>query len=160
MSEPIPIKYEKQIRKEISKLFNQEQYTLLPKKSYLDFEASYGLFTIQATESKKSIGSVLIKKVKTCTLGGCQNPSSYKDPNAKHEFFDLLVLMDKNNVISKLKVLNYYSDYGYEVSSKNYLKKFEGRTPCQLLEANDVDAISGATISCDALIFQLQALCE
>ena len=62
--------------------------------------------------------------------------------------FDYVVLLDKELVILKAKVLIYREDYGGEIGSKRWLKQFIGKTHSDELKYGDnIMAISGATIS-------------
>ncbi len=139
--------YDKQVKKTIKKVYKQEHHEL--KK------IEQGFYEIITKES--SLGYILLDEVAACHLGGC--PSSVGLDLAKEtssiqgsEYFDVLVLLDKDKTILKIKILNYFSDYGYEVTSKKYLEKFQGKSICEFSSSTDgVDAISGATISSMAL---------
>lgn len=62
--------------------------------------------------------------------------------------FDYLVLLDKDLMVLKAKVLIYREEYGGEIGSKRWLKQFIGKTQYDDLKyGNNVIAISGATIS-------------
>lgn len=62
--------------------------------------------------------------------------------------FDYLVLLDKDLVVLKTKVLIYREEYGGEIGSKRWLKQFIGKTQNDSLHYGDnIIAISGATIS-------------
>ena len=66
--------------------------------------------------------------------------------------FDYLVLLDKNLIVVKTKVLIYREEYGGEIGSKRWLKQFEGKTQHdELIYGNTIMAISGATISVRAM---------
>lgn len=63
--------------------------------------------------------------------------------------------------ILNIKVLNYFSDYGYEMTSNRYLKQYRTKKLCQFAENPAlVDGISGATISCIALVMSLEEFCD
>ena len=67
---------------------------------------------------------------------------------SKTDQFDYLVLLDKELIVLKTKVLVYREDYGGEIGSKRWLKQFIGKTQHDDLRYNDnIMAISGATIS-------------
>ncbi len=103
---------------------------------------------------------LILAEVAACKLGGCATFAKVSDELAS-EYFDLLIILDANNKILDLKILDYFSDYGYEVNSKRYLKKFIGKSPCIFENGNDnIDAISGATISSMALEGTLSLLCK
>lgn len=103
---------------------------------------------------------ILISQVAACSLGGCSTLDE-KSKTLSSEYFDLLVILDKDKNIQHLKILDYFSDYGYEVTSKRYLKKFKKKNVCNFQQETDgIDAISGATISCHALEYTLAQLCQ
>ena len=67
---------------------------------------------------------------------------------SKTDEFDYLILIDKNLIIKKSKILIYREDYGGEIGSKRWLKQFIGKTTTDKLQyEKDIIAISGATIS-------------
>lgn len=67
---------------------------------------------------------------------------------SKTDEFDYLVLLDKDLIVIKTKVLAYREDYGGEIGSKRWLKQFIGKTQNDDLRYGDnIVAISGATIS-------------
>lgn len=62
--------------------------------------------------------------------------------------FDYLVLLDKDLIVKKSKVLIYREEYGGEIGSKRWLKQFIGKTTDDSLKyGGNIMAISGATIS-------------
>ena len=66
----------------------------------------------------------------------------------KVDYFDYLVLLDKDLIIVKTKILVYREDYGGEIGSKRWLKQFIGKTQNDELKYGDnIAGISGATIS-------------
>lgn len=67
---------------------------------------------------------------------------------SKTALFDFLVLLDKDLVVLKTKVLIYREEYGGEIGSKRWLKQFIGKTQDDDLKyGENIVAISGATIS-------------
>lgn len=67
---------------------------------------------------------------------------------SKTDQFDYLIILDKDLIIKKTKVLVYREDYGGEIGSRRWLKQFIGKTSKdQLKYRRDIIAISGATIS-------------
>ena len=72
---------------------------------------------------------------------------------SKAATFDYLILFDKELVIVKTKVLVYREEYGGEISSKRWLKQFNGKSSSseELIYNQDVIPISGATISVRAM---------
>lgn len=67
---------------------------------------------------------------------------------SKTALFDYLVLLDKDLVVIKTKILIYREEYGGEIGSKRWLKQFIGKTQNDELKyGENIVAISGATIS-------------
>lgn len=64
------------------------------------------------------------------------------------ELFDYGILFDNSLRIKDVVVITYRSSYGGEISSKRWLRQFEGHKPGTILTyGRDIDAISGATFS-------------
>ena len=77
----------------------------------------------------------------------------------KADYFDFIVIFDKDLVISKTKILVYREDHGGEVGSKRWLKQFIGKTKEQdLIYQKDIAAISGATISAKSMTSEVNKL--
>lgn len=67
---------------------------------------------------------------------------------SKTDEFDYLILLNRNLIVEKAKVLIYREDYGGEIGSKRWLKQFIGKSPKdELMYQQNIVAISGATIS-------------
>lgn len=67
---------------------------------------------------------------------------------SKADEFDFVILLDPEMVIKKIKILAYREDYGGEISSKRWLRQFDGASTKSSLEyGSDIIGISGATIS-------------
>ncbi len=78
---------------------------------------------------------------------------------SKTDEFDFLVLFDAELNVRKAKVLIYREDYGNEIGSKRWLKQFIGKTSSDNLKyGENVDAISGATISANSMTVAMNNL--
>lgn len=136
MSFNLPKGILKKVAKEIKATYNIETYEFI--KVDIDTEKTKSLpsdfsnnnfFKIEANE--ELLGYAYIG----------QAPS-------KTAQFDYLVLLDKDLIIKKSKVLAYREEYGGEIGSKRWLKQFIGKTKDDSLKyGDDIIAISGATIS-------------
>ena len=97
-------------------------------------------FGITEKSSKKNLGIVSVNSA----IG-------------RFDKFDFMVVFNPNKSIKTVKVLIYREDHGGEIGSKRWLKQFEGKTP---KDANnltqDIDGISGASMSCDAITKEIQ----
>jgi len=77
----------------------------------------------------------------------------------KADYFDFIVIFDKNLIVSKVKVLVYREDHGGEVGSKRWLKQFIGISTEKHLEyQDDIVGISGATISVKSMTNEVNKL--
>lgn len=77
----------------------------------------------------------------------------------KVDYFDFIVIFDKELIISKVKVLVYREERGGEVGSKRWLNQFNGKTTNEnLTYQKDIAAISGATISAKSMTNEMNKL--
>ena len=79
---------------------------------------------------------------------------------AKSTTFDFLVIFDKDLIIEKMKVLIYREEYGGEISSKRWLRQFNGISSSspELIYNKDIIPISGATISVRSMTIAINDL--
>jgi len=156
---PLITKYSKEVHKSIKKACGLSEYELVTDDNYVDLSL--------IMDGDVHQGYIYVAEVAACHLGGCVpsiNDASElfdKEVSLGSEYFDVLVILTPEKWIKKIKILNYFSDYGYEVTSKNYLKKFQEKSVCAFSTGDDgIDAISGATISSMALEGALAQLCD
>ncbi len=99
--------------------------------------------------------SLYVGRVISCRAGGCSRPG--KSSNENPEYFDYYILFDKLKKIEAVRVYNYQATHGYEITAKGWLKQFYGYDGSGLLEVNkNIDAISGATISVNAITADIE----
>lgn len=114
------------------------------------------LFTIN--RSQEQLFFLVINKTQGCHIGGCDGVAL--DKNAKYENFWYAVVFDNNQQILQIKVLEYQSEYGYEICAKSWLRQFQGYKGCNLkYGSKEVDAISGATVSAQSIVSDISNLC-
>jgi len=65
----------------------------------------------------------------------------------RFEPFDYIILYDTSLTIMQVKVYRYRSNHGGAIAGKRWLKQFVGYNTGRLKYGNDIQAISGATIS-------------
>lgn len=71
---------------------------------------------------------------------------------SKLSFFTFMVVIDSVRVIKQVEILSYWELRGTEIRQKRFLEQFKGKTIQDQLRLNsDIDAITGATISCQAI---------
>lgn len=136
----LPKKLEKKVNKEIGKTFSIENFQLT------EIEVSQEVLTKLPFASK---GFHLLKIESNSKLIGY----AYVDSAPSHvSRFDYLILLNKDYIIEKTKVLIYREDYGGEIGSKRWLKQFVGLTSTQSIKyQKDIIPISGATISAQSM---------
>ena len=78
----------------------------------------------------------------------------------RHDYFDYLAIFNPDHSIRHIEILEYRSEYGYEISNKRWLSQFEGRMGCDLVYGEDIDAISGATYSASSITEDVGILCK
>ena len=132
----IPNGIQKKVEKEIKDSFNIETFNITSVTIASDIKKSLpskfeedNFFKIE--KDKKLLGYVYLSEAPSKTAQ-----------------FDYLVLLDKDLIVIKTKVLMYREEYGGEIGSKRWLRQFEGKKSGDELNYGDnIMAISGATIS-------------
>ncbi len=149
--------YKSKIEKHINKVFDLDGIVSLkgmevPKEKFEQYFINH---------DTNASGYLFLKEVKACSLTGCTaSNKNVVTNNVGAEYYDLAVIVDSNFEILNIKVLDYFSDYGYEIASKRYLKQYVGKNICDFSNNSiEVDGISGATISYNALIGSLNDFC-
>lgn len=84
-------------------------------------------------------------------LGYCFASSA----RGRFENFEYFILYDTSLVVQKVKVWKYRSSHGGAVAGKRWLRQFKGYRKGELAYGRDVQAISGATISGNALVSEV-----
>lgn len=78
---------------------------------------------------------------------------------SKFDTFDYMVILNKDLSIKKVDILVYREAYGGEICSKVFLKQFHGKTSQSKIKiGDDIQGISGATISCRAAVNGIKTL--
>ncbi len=103
------------------------------------------------------LGWLLIRKAAACHLGGCFEGNAKQ--GIAYEEFTYALFLDTSRRIQRILVLDLESDYGYQISSKSWLRQMEGLRGCDLQYGQQPDAISGATVSAQSLVEDLRNVC-
>lgn len=139
-------RFEKAIRKTLdTKDFRVYQPGYLkPKDSSSKSSGKY--FKAIATKDSTRFVYAYTGRVNTCRTGGCGPGNRNKDMGA--EYFDYFILFSKDHEVTLVEVFNYQATYGFEITSKGWLKQFTGFSgKTKLKPGKEIDAISGATKS-------------
>lgn len=143
----IPKNYMKKIDKEVFTVFDIKAYEKIPvqidqgvlDQMSRDFDPD-GFYQIQIDENH--LGYFYFGKA----------PS-------KADEFDYVVIFDEALIIKKIKILAYREDYGGEISSKRWLRQFDGSDRSTSLKyGDDIIGISGATISAVSMCKEVNGL--
>jgi Na+-translocating ferredoxin:NAD+ oxidoreductase RnfG subunit len=139
-ADQLPKRILKKVNKELVKTFDKEGLQLVSVTIPAEINKQLG----------KKIGASNLFKV----VDG-ENVLGYayidKAPSKTDEF-DYLILLNKELIILKTKILMYREDYGGEIGSRRWLKQFIGKSSKdQLKYKNNIMAISGATISASSM---------
>jgi len=135
------------IKKEITAVFGIETYTKTPLTVLPEINETLPI-KITDTNFYKIIN-------KNEVIGYYYFGQAY----GKADYFDFIVIFDKNLIVSKVKVLVYREDHGGEVGSRRWLKQFIGATTeKQLKYQDDIVGISGATISVKSMTNEVNKL--
>lgn len=100
------------------------------------------------------VGYGIVTLANGCKQGGCMKPGEI-DPETEHEQFYFSTLYDLDGNIVNVKVLEYTSQYGYEITAKSWLKQFIGKKGGDLKVDRQIDGISGATISVHSIVKEI-----
>lgn len=137
--------FEKQVQKEIRKTFNVEIFNLeqntfkIPNNSFLQASTFLEIRTQETLQGYAFIGTA---------------PS-------KTDSFEYLVLLNKDLIIVKAKVLIYREDYGGEIGSKRWLSQFISKDRFSILGyGKEIIPISGATISVKSMTSSINHLLQ
>lgn len=99
---------------------------------------------------------IYVGRVNSCRGGGCSISKDLSKAD-NSEFFDYFILYDKKKTIKLIKVIDYQATHGHEITAKGWLKQFVGYNGSEKLEVNkNIDAISGATISVNAITLDVE----
>ncbi|WP_372775512.1 FMN-binding protein [Mangrovibacterium sp.] len=76
----------------------------------------------------------------------------------RYDEFRFLVLTDVNKSTEMVRVIHYISDHGGEITSKKWLSQFDGFKGGDLKYGEDIQAISGATLSASSITNRIQEI--
>lgn len=102
-------------------------------------------------------GYAYIGRVNSCRSGGCSNGKVIT--GSESEYFDYFILFNEGGEISLIRVFNYQATHGHGITSRGWLRQFTGYEGDVNLEpGKNVDAISGATISAQAITEDIEQM--
>lgn len=145
----------KKINKAISKIWKVEDFELIDHDLNIGKDCpGYGCWLKVKTDDK-NLGKVYVGRVNSCRAGGCSIIDN--DQSLGFEYFDYFFLIDHNAEVLWVKVYNYQATQGHEVMSRGWLNQFKGLSNNEyLVLGEDIEAISGATVSANAITENIQ----
>ena len=151
--------YPKSLKTELKKIksSNEIELTELQLTSVQARAVQMGKFyTISDQYVFSDVKYVYIGRTYTCRTGGC-SINTNNDMEISSEYFDYFILFNASAAIKTVKIYNYQSTHGQEVTATSWLKQFRSYDGKQeLVVGKNIDAISGATISVDATAFEIE----
>lgn len=158
---PKGIDYEdRTLQKEVSKFVGDDHIRLeelnVPARLF-DPESVQGkFFRISQTSAKKNAKYAYVGRVNSCRQGGCSNPHLSLTVETP-EYFDYVIVFDDKPAIQLVSVYNYQATHGQEVSTRGWLKQFQGYSGEKtLVVGKSIDGISGATVSVHGITADVQ----
>lgn len=149
---------EKIVKKAVKKTFGVEQFSLhqLKQSQKSKHNNLAGVFN-KIFSNDNLLGTMYNGRVNSCRIGGC-SAEGYEEStiDLDTEYFDYIVMYNLQYQIKYVKIYNYNATYGYEITSKAWLKQFINYNGENALQLNQqIDGISGATISAEAMTNEL-----
>ena len=157
----------KPLTKDLQKLWNKDEFTLseieIPDTMYNDILLDKGIiYSIKADEMH--LGFAYVGRIYSCRAGGCgldEAQVEIASIDEDFEYFDYFIIFDETLTVKKIRVFNYQATHGHEVGGKGWLKQFIGYNGKKNLEyGKNIDSISGATISANAITYNVQESCR
>lgn len=129
----------------IRKSFDSDQISLLRVSldQTIDDRPAPGLMLYKLYDNNSLLGYLIITTAK-----------------GRYDYFDYMVIYNPDLSIRMIRVLEYRSEHGYEISNTKWLSQFDGSIGCDLNYGHDIDAISGATLSASSITNDLSVLCK
>jgi Na+-translocating ferredoxin:NAD+ oxidoreductase RnfG subunit len=152
----------KPLKKDIQKIWKSENVelteVLVPDSMYNDILLDQGKI-YQTKDEAENYGFAYIGRIYSCRSEGCGMDEVVEDGSldADFEYFDYYIIFDSSLKVEKVRVYNYQATHGHEVGGTGWLKQFigyEGATKLEL--GKNIDSISGATISANAITYNVQ----
>jgi len=152
---------DKNINKLVSKVFKKEEsLSIKPLELPIEFitTSHIELFTIEKDSVKR--GYLAVTLANGSHEGGCSaNTFDDEDEFAdKYEQYYFAAVFNTKGEIIKVKVIEYDSEYGYEIMSRGWLKQFVKKQKGGFEYDKNIDAIAEATVSGESMVAEVNFL--
>lgn len=147
---------EKKLHKSLEQYFEKEDY--LKKELQVSDSILYNTnsYFYHVENRSQTQGVYLVITIANgCKLGGCDIEHGQEE---EFEQFYVLSLFTEESKLVALKIIDYPSEHGYEVTSKWWLKQFIKQQKNSYEYGKNIDGISGATISVKSMIREMTYL--
>lgn len=144
-------KTEKQVKKHFKETISLVEF----KPEHFDAQASNSSFFYVQNTQQALLGIAVITHANGCVMGGCAISNT---DETRFEQFDILSIYNKEKELKSLVVLDYPGEHGFEITAKWWLKQFLGSSTAKHKYRKNIDAISGATISAQSVVDEINAL--
>lgn len=147
---------EKRINKNLTKYFEKEEFSkksIAVHDSILNHTNSYFYHVENSTKSRG--GYMVVTIANGCKLGGCDVEHEVDE---EFEQFWVYSFYSSEGDLVELKILDYQSEHGYEITSKWWLKQFVKHQKETYRYGKNIDGISGATISIKSMVREMNYL--
>lgn len=148
--------HEKKVRKVLSRVYSKnEEFVIENITEALYDELVYSNLEAEVYLIKKtgSNSILILGRSNACHEGGCDREANIS--SGRFEHFDYFVLADELKQLTMIKVLRYDAEYGYEICSKSWLSQFLQDQNSQYIYGENIQALSGATISANAMTTEI-----
>ncbi len=148
-------KWMKKIVKQSTKHFDQKTYLYPLETDRITANFMNSSFYFIKDKEDTVLGIAVISLTNGCVVGGCSTANANE---TRYEQFYILSIYNRDKELSQLSVLDYPGEYGYEISAKWWLKQFLGSSSKKHTYEQNIDAISGATVSAQSLVKEVNML--
>jgi hypothetical protein len=149
----------KEVKGFVEKTLEKKDLSYVPLEDLDTSKAVAGGSYFEIYHNDSLLGYFAYNRAAACRPGGCASydPSTNKDT---YDPFYVGVIYNTEMKIQRVRILDYYSEYGLQITRKNWLKQFEQSNGCDIDEREAIDGVTGATISAKSLLDQLKGNCE
>ncbi|PKP07945.1 MAG: FMN-binding protein [Bacteroidetes bacterium HGW-Bacteroidetes-4] len=139
------------LKKELERSY-QLGFSNLHENAELSQQLGHQGKIFEIKDKAKLLGYVYVGRIISCRQGVCNLSNGPSGGGESYEYFDAFIIYDVDKSVQKVKVFNYQATHGHEISSTGWLKQFMGfKSETTLVVGKNIDALSGATISANAL---------
>lgn len=143
----------KSISRAVEKIWGVDDFNL---KACTDKNCSSNGCWYEVIHEEACIGMIYAGRVNSCRSGGCSIDAEDEE-KLSFEYFEYFLLADHSGKVLWVKVHNYQATQGHEVMSRGWLNQFKGLSmDKKITVGEDIETISGATISVNAITDDIQ----